>query len=138
VPAAEREALARQIRDRLLDLVDEKTGTKVVRRAWTREEVYHGDQVEHAPDVLVGYERTFGGSDDTALGELPRNHVPLLEDNASRWSGNHLMDPEVVPGVLLTNLPVTKDDPSLCDVTATMLQFFGVPVPAEFAGRPLQ
>ena len=27
----------------------------------------------------------------------------MIEDNTSRWSGNHLMAPEVVPGILLTN-----------------------------------
>ena len=60
------------------------------------------------------------------------------EDNTSRWSGNHLMAPEVVPGVFLTNRKnLQPEGASLVDVTATMLAFFGVPSPPQARGKTL-
>ena len=49
------------------------------------------------PDLIVGYDRGYGASDESTLGEITE---AVFEDNTSRWSGNHLMAPEVVPGVL--------------------------------------
>jgi bisphosphoglycerate-independent phosphoglycerate mutase (AlkP superfamily) len=47
------------------------------------------------------------------------------------------MAPEVVPGVFLTNRKIAPQDPKLFDVTATILSFFGVAVPAEMRGKSL-
>jgi hypothetical protein len=58
--------------------------------------VFHGERVAEAPDLVVGYNRTYAGSDPSTLGEVTE---AVLEDNTSRWSGNHLIDPRLVPGV---------------------------------------
>ncbi len=50
------------------------------------------------PDLVIGYARGFRGSAETALGgwaETP------LEPNSDQWSGDHCVDPSIVPGVLL-------------------------------------
>ena len=114
-------------------------GTKVLLRVDKRDEVYHGDQLDHAPDLVLGYNRGYGASDDAALGKLVLSATPkVLADNKSRWSGNHLMAPEVVPGVFLTNRKnLQPKDANLVDVTATMLSFFGVPSPPQARGKTL-
>ena len=63
---------------------------------------------------------------------------PAVHDNLRKWSGSHLMDPSTVPGVLLSTVPVRTDDPGLTDVTATILDYFGVEVgEGEILGRSL-
>ena len=62
----------------------------------------------------------------------------MLEDNTSRWSGNHLMDPRLVPGVLLVNepeLPASGHD--LTDVTASILDHYGLPAAPAMIGDVL-
>ena len=49
-----------------------------------------------------------------------------MEDNTSRWSGNHLMSPDVVPGVLLVNRKLTGSGYALTDLTATLLAHYGL------------
>jgi predicted AlkP superfamily phosphohydrolase/phosphomutase len=140
VDAAERDRLLEEIRTKLLALRDDEAhgGRPVVLRVDKREDVYHGAQVKNAPDLIVGYAAGYGASDTTALGKLVKStRARVVEDNKNLWSGNHLMAPEVVPGVFLTNRKIAPKDPQLYDVTATLLSFFGAPVPAEMRGKNL-
>jgi hypothetical protein len=56
---------------------------------------------------VVGYNVGYGCSDESTLGEIVE---PGIEDNTSRWSGNHLMAPEVVPGVLSDEPEAAADE----------------------------
>ena len=42
------------------------------------------------------------------------------------WSGDHCMDHETVPGVLLSNRPLRKPAPSLDKLAAAVLAEFGI------------
>ena len=72
----------------------------MVLRVDRSEDVYSAERRAEGPDLIVGYDRGYGASDESTLGEITE---AVIEDNTSRWSGNHLMAPEVVPGILLTN-----------------------------------
>ncbi len=61
-----------------------------------------------APDLIVGYAKGTRGSDESALGGLPRE---VFVDNTSAWSGDHCMDHETVPGILLTSRPLKRPAP---------------------------
>jgi len=52
------------------------------------------------PDLVVGYERGYRASWQTTLGAVP---IELLEPNRQKWSGDHCIDPALVPGVLFAN-----------------------------------
>ena len=45
----------REIRDRLLQLYDEKEQTHPVREVYDSSEVYSGPYVDEAPDLIVGF-----------------------------------------------------------------------------------
>ena len=45
----------------------------------------------------------------------------IVVDNTGKWSGDHLMDHEAVPGVLLSNRPLRGDVMSLKDLAAVVL-----------------
>ena len=138
VSDSEAEAMCEEIRGKLLQLTDpERDGAKPIRRCFLRDEIYSGGAMDHAPDMIVGYDAYYGSSDKSALGRLSEDTESVFEDNTRFWSGNHLMDPEVVPGVLCTNLEVLHESPDLRDLTATLLHYFDVEVPSEVEGTPI-
>ena len=74
----------------------------------------------------------YRGSWDTALGGTP---AELIEDNDDRWSGDHCIAHQIVPGILVTNRDVAVNDPNLTDLAPTILSEFGIDKPAEMTGR---
>jgi len=54
-----------------------------------------------------------------------------------RWSGEHLIDPDLVPGVLVANRPVTAPRPQICDIAPTILAAFGIDKPSHMIGHNL-
>ncbi len=127
-------ALEAEIRAGLEGVLAPETGARVVRRVVSRAQAYHGARVAEAPDLVVGYDAGFGNSDESTLGMVTR---AVFEPNREKWSGNHLMDPEVVPGVLLVDRPIEGSGHDLTDLTATLLEHFGVAKPAEYVGQPI-
>lgn len=130
-PGAEREALVRELAQKLEALTDPATGQKVISKAYIATEAYHGPHVGEAPDILVGYARGFRCSWATPLGKAP---LTMFEDNKEHWSGDHCMDPVVTPGIFFTNGKITADSPSLCDLSPTMLHAFGIEKQAGMVG----
>ena len=128
VDPAEADALAREIIAGLEALTDDdRGGVRPVRNAWQAAEIYSAARRAEAPDIVVGYDAGYGCSDDSTLGGTA---AVLIEDQTRGFTGNHLMDAEVVPGVLLTNRRLTSDGHDLTDLTATLLDHYGLP-PAE-------
>ena len=84
---------------------------------------------------MVGYDRGYGASDESTLGEITE---AVMEDNRSRWSGNHLMAPDVVPGVLLVNRKLTGSGYDLTDLTATLLAHYGIEPLPGMVGTAIQ
>jgi predicted AlkP superfamily phosphohydrolase/phosphomutase len=124
VAPADADAAVAALSKELLAFVDPASGKQVVRRVFRRDEAFHGARAAEGPDLVVGYDVGYGASDETTLGDVTAD---VLTDNTSRWSGNHLMDPAVVPGVLLSNRKLTGDGYDLTDVTATILAGYGLP-----------
>ena len=86
------EELKAAIAGRLSGLVDPARGTVAVRRVRPRQAVYSGPFVEEAPDLLVDFERGYRASWSTSLGGVTEGH---FEDNTKKWSGDHIIDPEL-------------------------------------------
>jgi len=119
-----RVTLAGEIARGLVDTIDPKDGGHPIRRVFRREDVFHGVGHEDiAPDLIVGYAKGTRGSDDSALGMVPRD---VLTDNTDAWSGDHCMDPDVVPGILLTSHPLRQEAPSLERLASALLAEFGI------------
>ena len=76
-----------------------------------------------APDIIVGYGRGYRSSWQSPLGQFPEG---LIELNKDPWSGDHAMDPRSVPGVLLSNCPITLEQPSLQDLTVSVLDEYEI------------
>jgi len=122
------------ISDKLLTLTDPQSGEAVVRSVLPRETVYTGPQTEEAPDLFVGFAAGYRASWQTALGGTPE---ALIEDNTKKWSGDHIVDPELVPGILLMNRQLDIVQPRLEDIAPTILRMVGVTVPPTLDGTSL-
>lgn len=86
------------------------------------------------PDMIVGYSAGYRASWQTALGGTTGN---IIEDNNDAWIGDHCVDPQVVPAVLLSSRKLKRHDPELKDLPVSILQLFGIPKPSTMTGRPL-
>lgn len=116
-------SLLAEIASKLKSYQDPKHNAPAIQQAWTRDEVYSGLRLSESPDLVIGYDAGYGCSDLSTLGGVPG---VVIEDNTSRWSGNHLMAPDVVPGILLVNRKITGSDFDLTDLTATLLDLYGL------------
>jgi predicted AlkP superfamily phosphohydrolase/phosphomutase len=135
VSSAEVPALQEELASRLEALRDPETGRRTVLKAAKADEAYRGPYARMGPDIVVGYNRGTRASWQTALGNVT-NH--WYETNGKKWSGDHCMAADILPGILLTNQEVRRPaEASLCDVTATILACFGIPVPEDMDGKSI-
>jgi predicted AlkP superfamily phosphohydrolase/phosphomutase len=130
----EAEKLKISISNGLTDLRDPELGRVAIRSIVTREQVYSGPYVGEAPDLLVNFNEGYRVSWSTALGGVPHGH---FEDNVKKWGGDHIIDPKLVPGILLMNKPFETQDPSLLDLAPTILTALGLPRGSAMEGNSL-
>jgi predicted AlkP superfamily phosphohydrolase/phosphomutase len=124
VEPSAREALVEELSRKLLAVVDSATGAPAITKMYRREQVYTVSGAEDvAPDLVVGYTKGTRGSDESALGAMPAD---VFVNNTSPWSGDHCMDHEVVPGILLSNRPLKRPAPTLQHLAAAVLAEFGI------------
>ena len=60
-----------------------------------------------------------------------------FEDNVKKWSGDHIIDPDYVPGVLLMNRPFHGEKARLLDLAPTILAALGLPNGPAMEGHSL-
>jgi predicted AlkP superfamily phosphohydrolase/phosphomutase len=129
VEAEERQALLGEISAALLAEIDPKTGAPVVTKVYPRDETYKDrGELEIGPDLIVGTAKGTRVSGHSALGAVGKE---ALTDNVDEWSGDHLMDYEAVPGVLLTSRPLAKPAARLRDLAQSVLAEFGIEEPIQ-------
>jgi predicted AlkP superfamily phosphohydrolase/phosphomutase len=134
-PGAEYAALKRELAERFGALEDPATGERIVRRVYTRDELYKGPYFQEAPDLVVGFEKGYRVSWQTSLGGIPHD---VIEPNERRWSADHCsVAPEDVPGVLFSTRPIQATSPRIVDVAPSVLRRLGVTPPADMDGKDL-
>ena len=112
-----------------------RPGTPAIAKVHAREEAFASlTHPELAPDLIIGYNRGYRISWDGASGMASG---PVFEDNTKAWSGDHGIDPRLVPGVFFCNRPIEDEEPSLLDLAPTALALFGLEPPKHMEGAPL-
>ncbi|MEO8127786.1 MAG: alkaline phosphatase family protein, partial [Bryobacteraceae bacterium] len=127
---AEATALKREIAAKLSGLTD--SGRVAINKAWTSDSLYKGPYLNAAPDLIVGYAEGYRASWDAAVGKITAS---VFDDNEKAWSGDHCVDPHLVPGVLFCNRHIAAADPGIEDMAPTALDLFGIPAPAYMEGK---
>ncbi len=133
-PGTEKENLIREIIQKLERFVDPKTGEKAIRKAYASKEIYSRTHIDHAPDIILGFNSGYRISWSSPLGKLSRE---ILEDNTAKWSADHCIDPHVVPGILVMNQPIKVPTPAFYDIAPTILKIFGIREYPEMKGKSI-
>jgi predicted AlkP superfamily phosphohydrolase/phosphomutase len=133
VAAAAAEALKDELQKKLNGLVDPASGTVGITGVFIADDVYRGPYTENSPDLIVGYGAGYRASWDSVTGKVTGQ---VFEDNIKAWSGDHCIDPRLVPGVLFTSHKFIAEKPAIVDVAPTILKLFGLALPAHFDGKP--
>lgn len=106
-------AIKQAIMTRLPQAIHGQTGEQIVAEVFDGELIYPGNANGDAPDLVIGYQPGYRASWQTTLGGVP---TPLLEANARKWSGDHCMLPDAVPGVLFTSFKPDQPLNAIVDV----------------------
>lgn len=132
-PGVEYEELRTRILEEIRQLRDPQTGEAIVVEAYRREEIYHGERLETAPDLIIVTRDCYKGG--TSIEALV-SEVPL--DVLSKLSGVHRMD-----GILLVQGPHIRQNAviegaNIIDVAPTILYALGMPIPSDMDGKTLK
>ena len=118
-----------QLRGLLSELEDPRTGEPIVEKVWTREELYAGEELTHAPDLIVHFLEGYSGHSGIAGGgkvvtRSPPNH------SSDHWNESLLLalGPRVRAGEIEARLE---------DIAPTVLHALGVDSPEDCDGSVL-
>jgi len=131
---ADKQALLLELKARLECLVDQERNTKPIRRAILAAQELSGPYSKEAPDIFAGYNEGYRVSWNSAIGKISEY---VIEPNCKHWSGDHCLDPELVPGVIFSNWRVEDEAPALMDMAPTILNVFGLEKPQFQDGKVL-
>lgn len=143
-PGSEYEHLRSRLIEGLKAIVDPDTGEPAVSEVYRGEEVYQGDCMDNAPDLLVTwrnhqYTSWPGYKDrDRALFEPSLSHSDYSDWSRLQKGGNHRPD-----GILFMKGSSIRrgfriEGARIYDLAPTILYLMGTPVPADMDGRVLQ
>lgn len=132
-PGEEYEEIRNQIIEQLWELRDPETGEKVVQEVYRREEIYSGEKLEQAPDIVFIPTRMeyFG------FGEFEFGSNEVIESMKRGISGTHRPD-----GIfLMLGEPVKSGEwyqgARIYDLAPTIIHLMAQQVPADMDGRIL-
>ena len=124
-------ALRREIKARLLELVDPRQGQRVARAVYDREEFYQGPFTDQAPDIVYELAPGYEPTSEVSAGRI-------FSDVTAEGEGMHQPD-----GIFLAwgpDIAAQRLGPGLglADLTPTILYSLGLPVPQGLDGRVMK
>ncbi|UCG68037.1 MAG: alkaline phosphatase family protein, partial [Thermoplasmata archaeon] len=130
------EKLRDEIASKLEVLKDPQTGERIIEKIYKPEEIYHGEQIQNAPDLVCMLRNGYHGG-----GELEMLYFGLQNNDLfgnHRWSGQHRINgiliasgPNIIPGKTMTGARII-------DLAPTILYLLGLPIPKSMDGRVLE
>lgn len=123
VRSGEADTLKNELIEKLREFVDPESGVRIMNNVWSADDIYDGSEIKDAPDLVIGYGENYRASWQTTLGGVPE---PLVQDNDRNWSGDHCIDPSLVPGVLFTSFELDANVKSIADLPALIARGFPV------------
>jgi predicted AlkP superfamily phosphohydrolase/phosphomutase len=114
--------LVAELARKLEALVDPETGRRAIRKVRATFEHFDGPYRLDAPDLLIGYDGGYRSSWECATGAVTAG---VFSDNVRSWSGDHCVDPDIVPGVFFCNRRIVTERPRLIDIPVSVVELFG-------------
>jgi hypothetical protein len=113
-------------------MIDPANGKRCVRKVVMSQQYFDGPYRFDAPDLLVGWEGGYRNSWECAVGQVTEE---TITDNTRSWSGDHCVDPDIVPGVFFCDRTINTETPRLVDIPATVMKLFGQKIPNYMQGK---
>lgn len=139
-PGDEYDRLCQEIKKLFFRWHDPVTGKKVIKNVYTRAEIYHGEYLNKAPDILILFEddiKVNGVALVNGNGVIEYVNCPPDIADALTVNGAHrdnglfmLMGPGIKSGYEFSGARIT-------DLTPTLLYLSGVCIPPDMDGIPL-
>jgi len=133
VMAEEAAALKQELQAKLAGLADDD-GSVAICDVYDSAVIYNGPYLDAAPDLILGFAAGYRASWGAAVGRVT---AAVFEDNTKCWSGDHCVDPALVPGVLFSNRKMDLRNPGIEDMAPTVLRLFGIDPPQWMEGKSL-
>jgi predicted AlkP superfamily phosphohydrolase/phosphomutase len=133
-PGEETKTLKEELAQKLNGLKDDEKGDVAINKIFDREKLPTGPYIVNCPDFIVGYNEGYRVSWDSVTGIV---NSTIFEDNRKAWSGDHCIDPRIVPGIIFSNSKLNTQEPSITDIAPTALELFGIKVPQHMDGQAL-
>jgi predicted AlkP superfamily phosphohydrolase/phosphomutase len=130
----EAKSLKNDIIAKLNGLKDEEKGQTAINTVFDKDDLPPGPYKDNCPDLIIGYNEGYRVSWDSVTGKV--NDI-LFEDNTKAWSGDHCIDPRIVPGIIFCNRKINTESPAIIDIAPTVLNLFGLEAPKHMDGRNL-
>ncbi len=131
---AEAEELKRELIRELQLLRDAEKDRTPIQAVYDTAQLYRGPYLDAAPDLIIGYAEGYRIAWEAAVGKMS---AEVIADNDKAWSGDHCVDPLLVPGVLFSNVAIDASDPGIEDLAPTALRLFGIPAPPWMEGMSI-
>ncbi|MFQ6070411.1 MAG: alkaline phosphatase family protein [Candidatus Aminicenantales bacterium] len=133
-PGEEAKKLKAEIKAKLEALRDEDSDQPAICHVYDRDELPSGPYSANSPDLIIGYNDGYRASWDSVTGKVDKI---IFKDNTKAWSGDHCLDPPLVPGVFFSTRKIDADFPSIVDIAPTVLELFGLEIPSYMDGKSL-
>ncbi len=135
-PGVEYTAVREDLAAQLATLTDPQTGTPLIRRVWSREELYEGPYLEAAPDLVIEWaDYGYWGR-----GRYDIHSAPIFEERRTMdFSSLPLTATHTPDGILIAcgpGIPAGSviSGAQIADVAPTLLCWLGLPVPEYMDG----
>jgi predicted AlkP superfamily phosphohydrolase/phosphomutase len=132
VPTSDVAALKAEISAKLEKLTDPQDSAQTISKVYDTAKAYKGLYTADAPDLIVGYMPGYRVSWDSVTGTVESE---VFSDNLKAWSGDHHVDPELVPGVLFCSRKLTEKRANIVDIAPSVLSVFKQPIPKYMEGK---
>lgn len=130
----ETKQLLAELKTKLTGLKDSEHDEIAIQEAIPKHVAYKGPYTDAAPDIIIGYNVGYRVSWDAAIGKCGAD---VFSDNMKAWSGDHCIHPDLVPGVLFSDLLLNPTGANIMDLAPTALELFGIEKPAHMDGKSL-
>jgi predicted AlkP superfamily phosphohydrolase/phosphomutase len=148
VPESEARALAEEIRGKLMELEDDRTGERCVEQVVLIDDVHDGPFRDREGDLMVGFKPYYRVSWGTTSGGIDLEKDadgrvvagPIFKPNNNNWSGGHVsVAPLHVAGIFASNrvVEVPEDGVHLLHIAPTALDLLQAPLDPAFDRPPL-
>jgi predicted AlkP superfamily phosphohydrolase/phosphomutase len=133
VPPGEYEAVRERVLSSVRGLRDPRTGEPVVREVYRREDLYHGEYVERAPDIVIWCNDLYKEgplAQGPVVGQVPFDELVQVPGSHDECGIVLAVGPGIAAGKRI-------EGAHLIDMTPTILHAMELAVPADMDGRVL-